>query len=188
MMPMTSQIDELEFHIRELRYDIETLTHEVLALAPHVTVDGAVQLRAAFVGICAGIEHDYTQHSIRALELARAPALAPAPDAEIDTASEERWSQAEKPMPELGGTEDLLRGLRPEIEQLTARLQDAAAGVARVEALRQHATADSVVGELIEQVHASVEKAMRHAFSAMRFVTCLDRTVNPERYQAAQDE
>jgi hypothetical protein len=188
-MLMTPQADELEFHIRELRYDIEGLTREVHAIALRVMADDAAQLHAAFARICAGVEHDYSVHSARALELARSPALAPGPSAEIDTASEERWLQAEEPLPGIGAAEDLLRELRPEIEELAARLRDAAAGVARVEALREHAAADPAqLNECLEHVHASVGHAMRHAFSAMRLVTCLDRMVNPERYQVARDE
>jgi hypothetical protein len=181
MMPTTSQFDELEFHIRELRYDVAETMRELAALSPHVAAGDARRLCAGLASICASIEHDCTEHGAKALKLARSEPFAPDPDVESEVASEERWAEVEKPTPGLEATPVMLRRLRSEMEELTARLQEATESVARVEALRQRKDPElSAVASLLERVHEILGKALAPAFRAMRLAKCVDRTLNPE--------
>jgi hypothetical protein len=183
-MPTTSSSDELDFHMRELRHDLESVRSELAALAPHIAAGDTPRVRAALVQICAGVEHDYAEHSAKALALARLAAPAPDPGAESDTASEERWAEVEKTIPGLEATSIMLTMLQSNVEQLTARLQEAIESVASAEMLRERKGAEICgVASLLERVHESLEKAVRSAFGAMRLTTCVDRILNLERYQ-----
>ena len=185
---------ELEFQLHELRYDLVALLRKSLEIVPLIASERAQELQRALSEICSEIEHDHVWHSSRALDLARPSAPPPEgcarrSDEENDRDSDERWSRADELMPEDRSAEELLRELRPEVAELSASLHEAAAGVARAEALRSRAGANAVqVETLLEVVHASITEALRLAFSAMRSATWLDRVMDPERWQAEQAE
>lgn len=191
---MMSSGEELEFHLRELRYDLHALITKVLALATLVTADGAQELCRPLPEICAGIEHDYTVHSPSALDLARLSISqlvdrATRTEAELALDADERWLHANGLMTEVRSADELVREVRPEMAELSAILYEAASCVARVEALLSRTAANPVqVGELLERVHASLGEAMRLGFSVMRTATWLNRVVDPERWLADQDE
>lgn len=193
-MVMMLPDEELEFHLRELRYDLHAQIGAVLALIPLIAAENAKDICRSFPGICAGIEHDYTVHSPGALDLARSSISQTADrvirtEAELSLDSDERWSRADDLMTEVRTAEDLLREIRPEIADLSVSLHEAASCVARAEALRSRAAASPVqLGEVLERVHASLEEAMCRAFQAMRTATWLDRVVDPERWVVDQDE
>ena len=185
---------EFEFQLHELRYDLAALLCKSLELVPLITAENAHELQSALSNLCSEVEHDYVWHSSRALDLARRSAPLPEacarrPDEEANRDSDERWSRADELTPEGRSAEELLRELHPEITELSASLHEAAAGVARVEALRCRPAADAEqVETLLERVHASITDAVRLAFSAMRLATWLDRVMDPERWQAEQAE
>ena len=193
-MLMMSPDREFEFQLHELRYDLAALLRKVLELTPLMVPEKSQELERALSDICGSIEHDYIWHSSRALDLARPLAPHPEdcarrPDAETDRDSAERWARVDEVMSEVQDADELRRQLRPEIAELSASLHEAAASVARVEALRSRPDASAMqVEKLLEQVHAGLGEAMCLAFSAMQKATWHYRVTDPAAWQAEKDE
>jgi hypothetical protein len=193
-MSTTSHLMDLEFHLRELRSDLERLNREVVALAPLVAAGSAWALSNALGTMCGGIEHAYTTHSASALDLSRPSAPRPEscarrPEEEFLRDSDERWSRAEDLMPDVRSAERLLLELRAELEGLSASLSDASAHQERTEKQDPRGAAGpGPVESLLERVHASLGDAMRFAFLAMQKATWLYRLTDPDAWQAEKDE